>query len=382
MYIMHVRKNAIAGARLWTMGFSLGSAGMFTFFFRGILPDLLTITLGNVLLFYTEALIYNGTRKFLHEKLITKTQWSVMAFSVLSITAFNIYFTEVNNNIGMRIAANNAFLAIIAFLFSYGIASKKCLSPRNALAIAYAMYGIISFLFALYGFSFLMKSNDFLQLGPVTAFFVVSYALMTIIFIGIIVMLINDGKHACLKKESLTDPLTGAGNRRLLNTYTKHYIARLQRMGEPLVILLLDIDRFKSINDNYGHDAGDAVLQHFCNIVSTELRCMDRLFRYGGEEFVALLQPAGSHAAQVAAERIREAVEASQAKYGDTPIPLTVSIGIANVMADEPDLSMALVRADKALYRAKQTGRNKVESNYLPSASSSAAGTSPDSPQQ
>ena len=162
---------------------------------------------------------------------------------------------------------------------------------------------------------------------------------------------------ALAKVQSLTDPLTGAGNRRGFETRLTQEWDRLARAARPLSLLMLDADRFKAYNDRHGHPAGDAALRRIASAVRGELRRSDLLARWGGEEFAVLLPAADHEGAAAVAERICRSVEFACRRIGG----LTVSIGVATVhpcVGDRPGGLMAL--ADQALYRAKRAGRNRV----------------------
>lgn len=156
------------------------------------------------------------------------------------------------------------------------------------------------------------------------------------------------------------DPLTGAYNRRAFVDAALREQARAARSGHGLSVLLLDLDRFKAVNDTYGHGAGDGVLVHFVQLLNQMLRASDILGRTGGEEFAVLLPQTDRAAARAIAERLRAAVEATPAPHAPHPIAITVSIGVAEVEPGEDGLDGALNRADRALYRAKDLGRNQV----------------------
>lgn len=167
-----------------------------------------------------------------------------------------------------------------------------------------------------------------------------------------------------LKLAGLTDGLTGVHNRRYFESRCTEEVLSAKRSGLPLVCVLLDVDFFKRINDNYGHPAGDAVLRYVAQLIRAQLRGSDVVARYGGEEFVVLLPATAPAAAQDLAERIRRVI-AAQTMPVDLPQPLriTVSIGVAALMpgSDAAAQAQSLVqRADQALYAAKQGGRNRV----------------------
>ncbi len=164
-----------------------------------------------------------------------------------------------------------------------------------------------------------------------------------------------------LEKLAKSDALTGLNNRRSFEIFGRREVSRACRHGEPLAVLMMDIDHFKPINDTYGHDAGDEVLKSLAQIGVSQLRDIDLLARLGGEEFAILLPNTDLTNAQIVAERMRQTL-------AETPVPtsdghsivFTVSIGIVALSDTLRDLKALLKKADEALYHAKNTGRNRV----------------------
>jgi diguanylate cyclase (GGDEF)-like protein len=168
--------------------------------------------------------------------------------------------------------------------------------------------------------------------------------------------------NAQLLVMSSTDVLTGVANRRSLEEKLHDMWEHSQRLHEPLSLVMCDIDHFKRVNDDFGHQVGDIVLQQFARLLQTEAREIDRVGRYGGEEFVLLLPGTVLDAAVTFAERIRQRVEEQQFVYGDNSVlHRTMSCGVAawpHPRIADPE---ALIKAaDDALYVAKETGRNRV----------------------
>lgn len=161
---------------------------------------------------------------------------------------------------------------------------------------------------------------------------------------------------------SLKDPLTGLSNRRYFQSMLMREIEAVTRSGEPSLLLMLDIDHFKKVNDTYGHPAGDAVLQAVAKTLTKCVRPMDTVARFGGEEFVIILPSCQGHYGQQVAERIRESVSAlSILVTGGIHISVTISIGGAYAprwVRSTADLW--LERSDIELYRAKSEGRNRA----------------------
>jgi diguanylate cyclase (GGDEF)-like protein/PAS domain S-box-containing protein len=157
-----------------------------------------------------------------------------------------------------------------------------------------------------------------------------------------------------------TDALTGVPNRRAFVERAARELERASRYGRAVSLLLLDVDRFKSVNDNHGHPAGDAVLQRVAEVCCETLRACDTFGRIGGEEFAAVLPETDAAGAARTAERLRASIAASSTQVPQGSLRVTVSIGVAPCAEGEAGLEGVLVRADEALYEAKAAGRNRV----------------------
>lgn len=158
---------------------------------------------------------------------------------------------------------------------------------------------------------------------------------------------------------SLKDPLTSAGNRVALEQSLSREIEIFRRHDQPLSVIMLDMDHFKSLNDNYGHHAGDAVLRAVALLLKEQLRNVDMVFRFGGEEFVLVLSNTGPEAATTVGERIRAAIESLPFMVGEKRVRLSASLGSATYQQCESQEDL-LRRADQALYEAKREGRNRI----------------------
>jgi two-component system, cell cycle response regulator len=161
---------------------------------------------------------------------------------------------------------------------------------------------------------------------------------------------------------AITDALTGLHNRRYMESHLTTLAEQASSRGKPLAVMMLDIDFFKSINDNYGHDAGDDVLREFAVRVRKSIRGIDLACRYGGEEFVIVMPETDLHVAGMVAERLRRSVAGDPfvVNKGAKRIEVTISIGLSRLESKGEAVSDVLKRADNALYRAKHDGRNRV----------------------
>jgi len=163
-----------------------------------------------------------------------------------------------------------------------------------------------------------------------------------------------------LRESNLRDAMTGLHNRRFLEEYAETLVASAQRRKSQLTILMLDLDYFKMVNDTYGHDAGDTVLKALAKVLTQSVRTSDMVIRYGGEEFLIIMQDTGGDMADLLAEKIRAAVEALKVQLTGTVLQKTISIGIAEFPKDSETFWQTVKYADVALYHAKETGRNRV----------------------
>ncbi|MBQ0929460.1 GGDEF domain-containing protein [Ideonella alba] len=248
------------------------------------------------------------------------------------------------------------------------------LSRRDALIVSACMY------VTLFGGIFWLLQHGVIDPGPVPLGVILSnVAIAQLIYVVLLLAISNlrldylrtRERAEWMQQIAASDPLTGVANRRALNERLVGSMALLERHGQPLSLLLLDIDEFKQINDQHGHACGDAVLVELAGLMSEQLRVSDQLGRWGGEEFLVLAASTPLEAAVELAERIRSATQAHRFSHGQ---PVTVSIGVAQAVAGErPEQLVA--RADVALYEAKRRGRNQVRLHRLDTQPDTRAGT-------
>lgn len=163
-----------------------------------------------------------------------------------------------------------------------------------------------------------------------------------------------------LEKEALIDALTQIHNRRAYDLEIRDTLRRFHRDGQPFSLVVMDVDKFKNVNDMFGHRAGDKCLEEIAKIVKSCLRKADFVARYGGEELVAILHGTSGDEAHYIAEKLRFRIEQTRFYYTDKEIPVTISIGVTEALPTDKDWDTPFVRADQALYRAKREGRNRV----------------------
>lgn len=163
-----------------------------------------------------------------------------------------------------------------------------------------------------------------------------------------------------LREQAIRDPLTGLHNRRFLSNILPQRLEQSTERGSQLSILMIDIDRFKTFNDSYGHHAGDALLQSLAGLLRRHTRSLDISCRYGGEEFLLVLSNTSLEIAERRAEELRQAFDQSENKFGDQLLHATISIGVAAFPDHGTSIEELIMQADQALYAAKAAGRNRV----------------------
>jgi diguanylate cyclase (GGDEF)-like protein len=260
----------------------------------------------------------------------------------------------------IRFMIGAAIVAIYATLTAVQLWSerRKTLQRRWPAIVVPVLHGFVLMLPILLGGLLRPHDEAFASSIWVTVFSIelVLYAVATVF---VIFMLVSERVVTAHKTAASTDPLTGMFNRRGFAEATSRVIEREANAGRPVTVLIFDLDHFKSINDRFGHSAGDEILKLFATVVLSTLRITDLSGRVGGEEFAALL-PCPLEEGVIAAERVREAFADSGIVVEDGPVDTTVSIGVAGGPAGT-ELEVLLAAADSALYQAKRNGRNRVE---------------------
>lgn len=164
-----------------------------------------------------------------------------------------------------------------------------------------------------------------------------------------------------MREIAVKDELTGLLNRRGFSEQGAAAFAAAQRSDQPVSVIMTDIDRFKFINDEYGHATGDTALEHFANILNTGRRSNDILARVGGEEFALVVPGTELRAATLIADELRAKIDSQPMLLNGDDLPMTASFGVATMSANDTCMTDIIVRADRALYRSKRAGRNQVD---------------------
>jgi diguanylate cyclase (GGDEF)-like protein len=354
MLLYFGRQERIAALNWWGFAYILGAGSVALWSLaNGALGQLFSMALDAVGLVAC-GMVWNAARVF-HGR---KPNWPGLFLGALVWAA--AIMTLPPEAVALRMTVGAAIVAIYAALTANELSAerRKTLQKRWPTIIVPMLHGFVLMLPILLGDVLRPHDRAFANSVWVTAFAMelVLYAVGTVF---IIFMLASERTVRAHKTAASMDPLTGMFNRRGFAEATSRMIEREANAGRPATVLIFDIDHFKSINDRFGHPAGDEILKLFAAVVINTLRLTDLSGRIGGEEFAALL-PCSLEDGIIAAERVREAFANSGIAVEDAPVDTTVSIGVAGGPAGT-ELEILLAAADTALYKAKRTGRNKVE---------------------
>lgn len=345
------------GLGKWTASLLLQSVVFALLAARGVWPEVVTVILPNACLTLVLTLQMAAIREF-HGR--TTSIW----WHVLPVLAVAGMFVFVMNDSIARIILHGVVFGVWALALAVMV---QRLNPESRGSARWLMLGGYLIGAATMGSRAVVSVVDpgaipsFL--GP-SAFqginFLFVLAVILVTSVGFL-LLHKERSEEAAQKLALTDPLTGAFNRRTFLELAEKEIARTRRARGSLSLIMLDLDHFKQMNDRNGHLAGDEVLKGVVAITLTCLRKEDFLVRYGGEEFCILLPSVAIDRAAVMAERIREAVEQARFSFKGRALSVTISIGVTTLsMEGNENVDTVVNRADEALYAAKKAGRNRV----------------------
>ena len=354
MLLFFGEQENIPALKWWGTAYLLGAASVALWTLASnALGELLSLAL-NAVGFVACGMVWNASRVFHGRKP------NLPGLVLGAIAWIAAVMTLAPEAIAMRLTIGAGIVAAYAALTATELWSerRRTLQRRWPTVVVPILHGFVLMLPILLGDLLHPQDGTFSGSIWVTAFAIelVLYAVGTVF---LIFMLVSERTVTAHKTAAAMDPLTGMFNRRGFAEATSRVIEREAHAGRPVTAMIFDIDHFKSINDRFGHPAGDEILKLFATVVVNSLRISDLSGRIGGEEFAALL-PCSLEEAVVAAERVRQAFEASGIVDDTGPVDTTVSIGVAGGPAGT-ELEVLLAAADTALYQAKRGGRNRVE---------------------
>jgi diguanylate cyclase (GGDEF)-like protein len=313
--------------------------------------------LASALLFTCCGLIWSGARKF-HGR--TAMPAAAIAGAVVWLVAARMPdLIEFGN---ARVVISSVIITCYAVLTAIELRRERRKSRSSRATLARNV--LIPVLHGAIFLSPIMTTTLFTSTSPMTGSgWFPLFALLTLLYVVgtafIVVVMAKEHSALIHKTAAMTDHLTGMFNRRGFFEAADKLVETQRKLGESVTVMMFDLDHFKSINDRFGHEIGDEALKAFAATASTSMRLHDIVGRLGGEEFAAIL-PGGSETAAMVGERVRAAFELRGVEIAGRAMNATVSIGVVESLADVANVANLLARADRALYAAKASGRNRV----------------------
>ena len=349
------------GLGRWAAALLVNAIGHLLIMLRGLIPDVLSIVVGNLML----SSVFVGMIAAVYQFQGRPVRWPLLLAPPLLVLVFVSVFID-------NFPARVSFVGLVIGLQAVW-ALLAALSHRHAtvgrgqwlLVAGLLLEAVVLGVRALVAISTHSEATNILQSSALqTLTFLATFSVVLVSSVGFVFMS-RDRADENNRVLAALDPLTGVANRRSLIAALDRDMARAQRMREPMALMMVDIDHFKDVNDQYGHPAGDRVLCSVVNVLRQRVRAQDLVGRYGGEEFMVLLPDTGLTGAQQLARALCKAVEESRCPADGVPGPgiaVTVSIGVFGGRLESGDSwDMLIAAADRALYQAKNNGRNRVE---------------------
>jgi len=357
-----LQSTSIRALGLWAMSFAGNATGFALFVARGHIPDTWWLLLTGAILAAAHGIMWTGARSF--EGRSTPMPLMLAGTLIWLVACQFPAFQDSRGAWGPLMSAIIvAYSVLTAVEFWRG--RGEALTSNSliiALLLGHALIFMIRILFG--GSPRLSIQPGEVHINWLTFIFfeAIFYAFSLAYMLGSVA---KERIAHSYKRDSLTDPLTGIPNRRGFLQRCEAMLRRTAFEHHSSALLLFDLDNFKSINDTYGHHAGDKALVEFCRVAASVLRPTDIFGRVGGEEFGCLIPHASAGEGSKIAERIRVTLEAARLQAAGSTIALTVSVGVAVSATPEQGFGALMMTADQMLYRAKAKGRNRVESAPL-----------------
>jgi diguanylate cyclase (GGDEF)-like protein len=353
-----VQNRGVGALGIWAVCFILCAAAAALFGARARLPEFVAIDVANAMRLLAFGLGWHAARLFARRK-----GSCALAFApaILWLAASRLSVFDVEGS-SLRVAVASLLIGAYAIAIAAELWGDSRWRTARPAAILLALHG--GFFLARSGanvFSAHPRLSLDVEIGA--SFHPVVIFEAMVVAVALAFLLVSAAKEQLEmqhREAALIDPLTGVANRRGFDAVVAQMLARARREKSSAALLLLDLDHFKAVNDTWGHQVGDHVLQEVARAMEKELRRGDVVARLGGEEFAVALAGCGADQAALLAEGLRRAVAALDIRRGDASVGLTVSVGVAALRRADT-LESLFARGDAALYRAKAAGRNLVE---------------------
>jgi len=359
-----LQNRSIRAPMWWGAAHVVNASGLGLLISRGAAPDFVTVDLANALVLVGYGLTWGGSRIFDGRKV---QPLMIMVAPAIWIVFCQLHGLAASADIGVVVVSTMmALLALLAAEELWRGRDEPLMSrwPSVIVLLAYAAVLLARVPATLLAPLF---SADTFTRGLSFALLAFGTLLFTVVMAFLQLNMTKERTELKHKINSLVDPLSGVANRRAFLDGAKSLLAQQEFDQQPLAILLFDLDRFKQINDRFGHGIGDAVLQTFARTATATLGADVLFARIGGEEFASCVPVGDLDEGYAIADRVRRNFAAAATHLGDPGLLPTVSAGIALGCDPHADVQELLAVADRALYRAKERGRNRVEAE-LPAA--------------
>ena len=373
LILVWLQNRGMRALAWWGAAYLLGGMSVWLLGARGTTQDLLSIDLANALLFVACGLTWSGARLF-DGRGIKPVAMLIGTFMWVGACQIPGFVASMDARVILSSVIISGYTMVIAFEFWRGRAEP--LGSRWPAIVVLGAHSVLFLLRIPFALANPLDSGGLLWGNGWFAIIVLESLLYAIAFAVIVVAMAKERMELKHKITALSDPLTGIANRRAFFDEALKRLDPANNDARPLAVLLFDLDRFKKINDRFGHGVGDKVLRLFAEKATSNLRQADLVGRLGGEEFAAMLSGIELSTAFMLAEQIRIAFAAAARVIDGHRVAATTSAGIALLTAAESDIDSLLARADQALYVAKARGRDRVEIAEVdrPHAWSAAAG--------
>jgi diguanylate cyclase (GGDEF)-like protein len=340
---------------MWGASFVMGALSTALIAARGDISDVWSIAIANAILALAYGVLWSGVRNFEGRRLLIAF---TVAGAIVWFVACTIDIVYASPLARATIMAAILITYLLLAVFELWRARGETLMSRwpiMALLTAHALLMPIRILLAASVSGVRSASVDLLAFVAFEAVFI---SICAAYLFGSVA---KERVALRYKQASLRDPLTGVANRRAFLNQGARLMRRARHARQPVALLLFDLDRFKNINDQFGHQAGDEVIAAFCRVTTALLRPGDLFARIGGEEFASLLPNTSQDNALSLAERVRAVYAGTAHDFTSPPYNATVSVGVAVTSNSARDVASLLAGADRALYLAKTNGRNRIE---------------------
>jgi len=354
--------SSFRGFRSLGYSYLLFSLGFILLGLRQYIPDFFSIIIANLVIVAGFSLLILGILRFLKYEIRTFERISIALLCLMAI-AF-VYFTYFSTSVNARIGIISAIIVGQSIYAGFHVLTNK---DQTILTFT----RILGFSLICCAFIYLLRISvafnepeldDFMHAGTIHAFSLIALQLVAITSCFSLTISASQQLASKLAIQATVDSLTNIYNRRAFDEFATKGVLRAQREKTPISLILMDIDFFKQVNDSYGHQVGDKVLQEFSLRLKNSLRQYDILARYGGEEFTLLLPDTNTSTAMIIAEKLRNTI--AQPVFclaGDTELKVTASFGVATNQGEHIHWQQLISFADQALYHAKENGRNCVK---------------------